>query len=106
MKYKFSEGDIVQVKEREMIAKSLDSSHMHDGCLFAKQMWDHCGEKFTVIKIVKNIFDERECKIYNADAPLYILNNAICNGEVDSFKQRCDHCCFLLWHEIWLEKAN
>ena len=75
------------------------------GCLFMDQMWECCEKEFKTLKVVKNLFDEHQCKMYKASLPLYILNGAICNGEVESFEHRCDHSCYFLWHEDWIVKA-
>jgi len=103
--YKFDVGDLVQVKSKEDISENLDPMNNLDGCLFMDQMWEFCGNEFEIIKVVKNIFDERQCKMYKASAPIYILEGIICDGKVESFEQTCDHSCYLLWHEDWLVKA-
>lgn len=100
----FSEGDVVRIRPAENISRTLDSSNKHDGCLFMNQMWRYCGQKFKVIKVISNIFDEYKYRMYETKSPLYILNGIICDGEINELKHRCDRSCYFFWHEDWLEK--
>ncbi len=101
----FSVGDVITVRSREEISRSLDSLRMCDGCLMMDQMWDFCEGKFNVLKKVINFFDEYKFKMYKSRAPLYILDGLICSGQGTSFGNRCDRSCYLLWHGSWLKKA-
>ena len=101
---KYSIGDNVRVGSRERISQGLDSFNRLDGCLMMDQMWEFCGQGFKILKVVNNFFDERQYKMYKVRSPFYILEGLICNGMVDSFPERCDRSCYLLWHEKWLEK--
>ena len=103
--HKFSVGDTVSVRSSKEILQTLDPLNKLEGCLFMEQMYDYCNEKFTIIKIVKHIFDERECKIHRTLVPLYILEDLICQGKSPSLDYTCDHSCFFLWHEQWLTKS-
>jgi len=103
---KYFPGNIVKVKSKEEIIHSLNPMNKLDGCLFMNQMWEFCGKEFKIVKVVKNVFDERQCKIYKVPAPIYILDGLICDGKVESFKHTCDHSCYLLWHEDWIMKAG
>jgi hypothetical protein len=104
---KFHTGETVRIKFRDEIIKSLDDAQKSlDGCLFTEQMWDYCGYKYKVLKEVKAIFNEHRQRTYKTKSNLYILENLICNGRTSDFPHHCDHCCFLLWHEEWLEKIQ
>lgn len=100
---KFLEGNSIKVRAKEEIIKSLDSSKKRGGCLMMEQMWKYCGEVFKVKKVVRNIFDENEYKMYEVHSPFYILEGLICDGDVDPSGIKCDRSCFFLWHEEWLE---
>ena len=101
----YKKGDYVKVRSQESISRTLDAFNKLDGCFFMNQMYRFCGKKFLIIKVVINIFDERQCKMYKALTPLYILEDLICDGDIDSFSHRCDRSCYFLWHEDWLQKA-
>ena len=102
---KYRVGDMVKVLSKEEISQKLNDYSKQDSCLFMNQMWEYCGKEFKIAKVVKNLFDEQHCKMYNTSFHLYILNGVICRGEVESFDHRCDHSCHFLWHEDWLTKA-
>jgi hypothetical protein len=100
---KFSQGDMIRIKTYEYIVTTLDPGKKLDGCSFMEQMRDFCGHEFQVRRVVYNYFDEYQFKMFAAKAPLYILENLICNGVTNTFTRRCDRSCYFLWHERWLE---
>ena len=102
---KFNSKDVVRVCSAESIFKNLDSFNKQDGCLFMNVMKEYCGQSFQVLKVVNNFFDEYRQKMFKTKSPLYILDSVICNGKVKSFEHICDRGCYLLWHEVWLEKS-
>jgi hypothetical protein len=103
---KFATGETVRVKSRDNISRLLDSSNKTDGCLFMPQMWHYCGVTQTVLKVVNNFHNERLVADFRTKTRLYILADVLCDGKVDNFPYECDHTCFLLWHEEWLDKVQ
>jgi hypothetical protein len=99
---RFQVHELVKVKSREEIFELLDSMNKLDGCQFMNQMWQFCEKEFKILKVVINFFDENRKKMYQVSGPRYLLEGIICDGKVESFKQTCDHSCYLLWHEDWL----
>ena len=102
---KFNVGNMVRVRSKEDIAEHLDSTNKQDGCLFMAQMWEYCGQRSNVTKVVTNVFDESQYKMFNTRSRLYLLEGVICNGIVNSFDHTCDRSCYLLWHEDWLQSV-
>jgi hypothetical protein len=100
----FSVGEAVRVKSKDAILKSTDPDRTLDGCLFAPQMWDYCETVHTVSRVVDSLFNERRKRTVRPRAPLYILDQLTCLGRADNLVLACDHACFFLWHEDWLEK--
>jgi len=98
-------GSIVRVKSLDDIAKTLDEHRRLDGCLFARQMEAFQGRQYKIIKVVRGIFDERLCKMYESKSVLYILEGLICDGDVECFSHRCDRSCYFFWHPRWLETS-
>ena len=99
----FCKGNLVCIRPREEILITLDSLKKLDGCLFMDQMWNYCGQSYKILKVVKNILDERLLIMFQPKAPVYILDGLICEGKLDTFQHTCDHSCFFLWHEKWLK---
>lgn len=103
---RFKEGETVRVKSTEMISRSVGVAGRLDGLLFTSQMWGYCGQTYPVRRVVTSLFNERRKRSVRPRAPLYVLDHLTCEGLTDRFSFRCDHGCFLLWHEDWLEKAG
>lgn len=99
---KFKVGDWVIVRSAKEISQLLDPQNKQDGCLFMEQMWEYCGQKFEIMKVVNHVFDENKCEMFKTRIPLYHLDKLICNGILINEEVKCDRCCFLLWHESWL----
>lgn len=97
---------MVKIRTREDVLQTLDSDFKLDGCQLTDKMCGCCSAVRRVTKVVRNVFDEHESRMYETRAPLYILENMICDGKVQDFEHRCDHCCQLLWHEEWLKRAE
>ncbi len=103
---KFSAGEMVRAKSRDTIVKSIDSANKLDGCLFMEQMWDYCGNTYKILKVGSSFFNEHQHRTFRPRSPFYILEDLVCEGRVNHFPFKCDHSCFLLWHENWLEKIQ
>ena len=97
-------GEMVRVKAKDQILESLLTSLTQDGLLFTDQMWYYCGNSYPVLRVVDHFFDEKRKRTYRTKSPLYVLDNIICKGKLESLQFTCDRACFLLWHENWLEK--
>ena len=102
-KPKFNLGEIIWIKSEDEIRQILDSNNKLDGCLFMENMWEYCGEKAKIIKIVKNFWNND--RMLSSKIPIYMLENTRCNGNVYLPKYRCDRNCFFLWHEKWISKT-
>lgn len=103
--YYYKVGDAVKVRNRNEIEKAFDQQDKTQGCLFVAQMYECCDKGFKVIKTVKNFFDEHEYIVYRVLPPLYILEGSICRGDAGQFDKTCDHSCYFLWHQDWLEDS-
>lgn len=104
---KFQTGETVKIKSRDEIVKSLNpATNALDGCLFTEQMWDYCGHQYRILKEVNAIFNEHRQRTFKTKSNIYILEGLICDGKEQSFSHNCDHSCFLLWNEGWLEKTQ
>jgi hypothetical protein len=103
---KFSTGEMIRIKSRESIAALIQPENTLDGCLFMEQMWNYCGNTYPVLKVVDYFFNEHQKRSFRPRAPLYLLENILCDGNVSQLPSKCDHGCFLLWHEDWLEKVQ
>ncbi len=103
---RFKEGETVRVKSRETISRSVGAAGRQDGLVFMDQMWGYCGQTYPVRKVVGSFFNEYRKRSIRPRVPLYVLDHLVCQGVNEGMPVTCDHGCFLLWHEDWLEKAG
>jgi hypothetical protein len=97
----FTKGEIVRIRSREEILRTLDPFSMLKGCTFFHEMFQYCGTRQTVFKVMKNFMDERDYK-FKKTRGIILLENNFCSG--NSAFGDCDRSCFLFWREEWLEK--
>jgi hypothetical protein len=100
---RFRVGEMVRVRSMEAILASTLATNKLDGLLFTDQMGDYCGRMFRVIKVGRSLFNEHQRRTLRPRSSFYILEHAVCEGKAEDTPLRCDHSCFLLWHEDWLE---
>jgi hypothetical protein len=92
---------IKKSKSKQDIILTLNDDNKLNGLLFMDQMFNYCDQEHKICKIVKHVYME---KMISPTAPLYILDGLRCDGISESFTQRCDRTCNLVWHEDWLEE--
>lgn len=103
MHNKLNAGDLVLVKSKEEILKTLNNWNQLKGCAFMEEMWPYCGTKQKVLKRVEKFLDERDYLIKKCKG-IIILENVMCQGTKDFGP--CDRSCFFFWREEWLEKIK
>lgn len=96
-------GDLVRVRDREIIESTLNESRQYKGCAFMGEMWQYCGTVQRVMKRVQRFVDERDARVYKTSG-IVLLENMICQGTADYGP--CDRSCFYFWREEWLEKIE
>ncbi len=100
----FKCGDVVRVLPKEKIMGTVNPLGDVEGVLVSSQLWEHCGRKFVISKVVTHFF--RSDRMFKCLPMLYMLEGVVCSGEVASFHSHCDRNCSLLWSGQWLEKAD
>jgi hypothetical protein len=91
-------GDMVRIRSKDEVQKTLDRSARTHGCYFPPGMYNHCGKEYRVFKRVDHFFDEargRMCKCNN----LFLLEGPHCSTP------NCDRSCLCFWHASWLQKV-
>jgi hypothetical protein len=96
-------GDMVRVRSKDEIQKTLNNWNQLNRCSFMEEMWPHCGTTRRVLKRVERFLDERDYLIKKCKGIL-ILDNVLCQGTKDFGS--CDRACFFFWREEWLEKVG
>jgi len=101
--YPLKPGDLVRVRSREEIKRTLNKWNQLKGCSFMEEMWSFCGTTQKIYKRVERFLDERDYLIKKSKG-IVILEGVICEGTKDF--GRCDRSCFFFWREEWLEKID
>jgi hypothetical protein len=96
-------GDIVEVKTKEEILKTLDENGMLDSMPFMPEMFQFCGKQFEVYKRADKTCDT----IYKTGArrlhDSVHLKEIRCDGSAHG---GCEASCLMFWKEAWLKKVN
>ena len=98
-------GDLVRVRSREEIMRTLDENMRLGGCAFMAEMWQYCGKEYRVAKTLEYFFDEASFRMLKA-RDLVLLEDLHCSGNVPIFSHRCDRYCLLFWKGAWLERIG
>lgn len=101
----FQPGDLVEVLTTEEIRRTLDENDRCGRLQFMSGMWRFAGKRFTVLKPVKTMFDERAWKMVRVKDTV-VLRDVICDGSELYDKEGCDRCCFYFWKTDWLRKVR
>ena len=95
-------GELVEVRSKEEILRTLDENGRLDQLPFMPEMLKYCGKKFKVFKRADKTCDTIEktgCRrMYNA-----VHLETRCDGQAHG---GCDAGCLLFWKEAWLKRVQ
>jgi hypothetical protein len=95
-------GELVQVRTREEISRTLDVEGRNRGLSFDREMLMYCGGTFPVLKRVRRIIDEPTGKMVAMKRDCVILDGVICTSKYHGL---CQRAIYPFWREIWLRRA-
>ncbi len=95
-------GDIVEVKSRKEIMKTLDKDSRLSGWLFSEEMWKYCGKRYRIVNKIDSMVNEITGK-FNHPKDTYALENVVCDGK--AFRD-CPRKCYWFWKGDWLRRAS
>jgi hypothetical protein len=97
-----SAGDLIEVRSREEILRTLDKSGQLDGMPFMPEMFAFCGKQFRVFKrahkTCDTVFPVRGRKVEDT-----VHLETRCTGEAHG---GCQARCLIFWKEAWLKRVN
>jgi hypothetical protein len=94
-------GELVRVRSRAEIQRTLDNGGRVKGLFFMPGMWQFCGKEFRVYKQVRKLQIESTGEVRQLKNTV-LLEGAVCEGSV----VECDRSCFYFWREAWLERVD
>ncbi|HWG57920.1 MAG TPA: hypothetical protein VN661_02620 [Candidatus Acidoferrales bacterium] len=96
-------GDLVQVKSREDIGQTLNSSGKNRGLRFSPGMVGYCEKEFRVLRRVNKIIDEKTGEMISLKTGCVILEGAVCPPSARRF---CPRMVYQYWRDVWLKKLE
>jgi hypothetical protein len=97
-------GELVEVKSKEEIFRTLDKNNKNRGLLFDVEMLRYCGQRARVLKRVDHIIEEKTGKMVRFSNPCIVLENVFCRSEY--WGGHCPRSIHIYWREIWLKRVE
>ena len=98
------EGDLIRVKSHAEILETLNTESKNRGMLFEAELVPYCGSERRVLKLVRNIIDEKSGKMLTFNTPAIILEDVYCRSRYSYNRMFCPRAIYSYWHDVWLEK--
>jgi hypothetical protein len=95
-------GELVEIKSRQEILATLDTTGHNRGLRFDVEELKYCGRTARVLRRVDHIIDEKTGKMLRFGGDCVILENVICEGD---YHQYCPRSIYPFWREIWLRRV-
>jgi len=96
-------GELVRVKSKEEIVKTLDTDNANRGMKFDGEMLMYCGREARVLRRVEQIIDEKTGRMLRFRTPCIVLEDVTCTG---AYHRQCPRGIYPYWREIWLERVE
>src|SRR5215510_2383055 len=96
-------GDLVQIRSKEEILRTLDTNGQLEKLPFMPEMFEFCGKQFRVFKRAHKTCDPPNGVGGRRMARAVHLEGLRCNGEAHG---GCQAGCLLFWKEEWLTKIE
>jgi hypothetical protein len=98
-------GELVQVRSKEEIMRTLNRGMKNRGLWFDIEMVPFCNEQYRVLRRVDTLVDEKNGKLLKLSNPCLILEGVTCSGCMSSNRMFCSRAIFPYWREIWLKRV-
>ncbi|GAA1300420.1 hypothetical protein Psi02_21190 [Planotetraspora silvatica] len=91
-------GDLVEVKSKEEILRTLHPNNKNRGMSFDVEMLPYCGTRARISHRVEQIIDEQSGRMIRL-RDCYVLENVTCTAIYHRF---CPRAIYPYWRETWL----
>lgn len=98
-------GELVRVKSKEEIAKTLTPDGRNKGMWFDREMMAYCGGVFRVRQRIERFVNERDGKLLVFKNPPVTLDGVVCSGDRSTCRWLCPRAIYPYWRECWLERV-
>lgn len=96
-------GELVRVRSREEIMRTLDAGRLNRGMGFEEEMARYCGKTARVRARVELCMEEKTGRLLRMKNPCIILDQVVCGGV---YSRNCPREYTAFWREIWLERIE
>ena len=96
-------GEVVRIKSKDEIARTLDSKRLNRGLGFEEEMARSCGRTARVVRRVDRCIDDRTGRLLTMKNPCIVLEGVVCRGV---YHDNCPREFVPFWREIWLERVD
>jgi hypothetical protein len=96
-------GELVRIKSREEIVRTLDVNNYNRGLSFDSEMVPYCGGQARVLRRVERVIDEGTGRLLVMKRACIVLEDVTCRGE---FHRCCPRADYPFWREAWLERVE
>jgi hypothetical protein len=96
-------GELVRIRSKEEIVKTIDSRRLNRGMGFEEEMAWHCGTAARVVRRVDRCIDEKTGRLLSIQNPCIVLDSIVCEGV---YNANCPREFLPFWREIWLERVD
>jgi hypothetical protein len=97
-------GELVRIKDRETIIRTLDTHNHNRGLSFDIEMVNFCGGTFRVLTRVEKAIDEKTGKMIHFSNPNIVLEDVTCQAYYKN--KGCPRNIYSFWREVWLERVK
>jgi len=99
-------GELVRVKSREEIIKTLTPKGTTSGLRFDHEMFAYCGRSFRVRARIRRCIHEVKRVMVELKTEAVILEGAACEGDCNPARWFCPRGIYPFWRECWLERME
>jgi hypothetical protein len=99
-------GDMVEVRSRDEIARTVDADGKTRGLAFDWEMLPFCGGCYRVKDRVERIIDETTGRMIEISSDCLILEGVVCSGEHSTGRWCCPREIYPYWREAWLRPLH
>jgi hypothetical protein len=99
-------GELVRVKSKEEIAKTLTPDGRNKGLWFDREMLPYCGGVYRVRQRIERFINERDGKLMVLKNQPVTLEGVVCSGDRSVCRWLCPRAIYPYWRECWLERVE
>ena len=100
-------GDLVQVRSKDAILRTLNSGLRNRGLGFDVEMVQYCENgTFRVLRRVEKIINEKTGHMMTLPNPCIVMDGVICSGHYSANRMFCPRAVYPYFREIWLRRVG